>query len=65
MNNKTDDSISIVWHIDDIKEVDDTLTDDQAREVLQRLKNDHDAGIGINWDVIYYTIDAMKEGLEL
>jgi len=60
-----ENSISIVWHIDDIKEVDNTLTNDQARKVLQVLKKTHDASVGINWEVISYTIDAMKEGLEL
>jgi hypothetical protein len=37
----------------------DWLTDDQALEVLFALKSQHDATIGINWDVIRDTADYM------
>jgi hypothetical protein len=54
MNNV--DEIAIKWHIDDIKSRDNSLTDDECRNVLVSLKSDHDATIGINWDVIDETI---------
>ena len=44
--------ISIRWHIDDVKEVRPDLTDEQAREVLQQSRRQHDANIGINWEVL-------------
>ena len=37
------DYITITWHIDDILAIDDTLTESQAREVLQLLKHNHNA----------------------
>lgn len=40
------------WHINDIREQRPDLTDDQCREVLRNLEENHDANIGINWDVI-------------
>ena len=54
------DTISITWHIDDIFEVDDTLTESQAKQVLYLLKHNHNANIGINWDVIEQTIEEVK-----
>ena len=54
------DTISITWHIDDVLELDDTLTKSQARQVLYLLKHNHDASVGINWDVILETIEEVK-----
>lgn len=52
--NKLFDEISIIWSIDDIKERDDQglLTDNDCKIILQCIKHNHDASIGINWDVI-------------
>lgn len=50
------DEIAVKWRIDDIKSRDNSLTDDECRNVLVSLKSDHDATIGINWDVIDETI---------
>lgn len=63
--NDDKNSIAIFWHIDDIKEVDASLTDAQARQVLQRLKSGHDASIGVTWEVIACVIDAMKQAGQL
>ena len=54
-----DDEISIVWHIEDVKEQCNWLTDDQARDVLHNLKHKHDADIGINRDVITITANIL------
>lgn len=54
------DEITIKWHIDDIKSLDETLTDDQCREVLQLAMKNHDANIGINWDTLRYWINEIK-----
>lgn len=53
--------ISIIWQVDDVLAQDPTLTEEQACMVLERLKNKHDANIGINWDVITDTILIMRE----
>ena len=50
------DEIAVKWNIDDIKSRDNSLTDDECRNVLVSLKSDHDATVGINWDVIDETI---------
>ena len=55
------DTIAISWHIDDVKNLDDSLTDEQCREVLQSVKYNHDAILGVNWDTIQYCIDLVKE----
>ncbi|MFL5285239.1 MAG: hypothetical protein ACJ8AW_30750, partial [Rhodopila sp.] len=44
--------IAVTWCIEDVKEVRPDLTDEQAWQVLQQAKQEHDAGIGINWDVL-------------
>ena len=54
------DEISISWHFTDIQEVDDSLTNDEAKQVLQLIKQNHDATIGINWEVIEAWIDYFK-----
>lgn len=46
------DCIIIVWHINDVRELRPELTDDQCREVLRRCDARHDAGIGIDWNII-------------
>jgi hypothetical protein len=37
------------------------LTDEEARKVLQLLKDFHDSTVGINWDTIQATIDYFKK----
>lgn len=56
------DSIDISWHIEDVKEVASDLTDDECRQVLQLAKNDHDATIGINWEVLEFHASQVREG---
>jgi len=51
------DEISITWSYEDVQSEDPTLTDDEARQVLQLMKDGHDATIGINWDTINAWID--------
>ena len=58
--NQLADEISISWHFADIQEVDDSLTNDEARQILQLIKNNHDATVGINWEVIEAWIDYFK-----
>jgi hypothetical protein len=55
------DEISIKWHFTDIQERDDSLTDDEARQVLRLIKRKHDANIGINWETIDIWIDYCKD----
>lgn len=59
------------WHIDDVKHVDSNmrerygnhskapLTDEECRQVLSVLEHNHDATIGINWDVIQSQIENL------
>jgi len=51
------DWITIKWHVDDVLDVREDLTREQAREVLHRVKAEHDANLGVNWEVIEYTAD--------
>jgi hypothetical protein len=54
------DEITISWHFTDIQDRDDSLTNDEARQVLQLIKDGHDANIGINWETIDAWIDYFK-----
>jgi hypothetical protein len=45
-------SIAIVWNVEDVLEVRPDLTEEQAKEVLRRVKHGHDANFGINWEVL-------------
>lgn len=52
LNNSRPYAISIVWHVEDVLHVRPDLTKEQAAVVLESLHDNHDATIGINWDVI-------------
>ena len=54
------DEITISWHFTDVQEVDETLTNDEARQILQLIKRKHDANIGVNWETIDAWIDYYK-----
>jgi len=51
-----DDEIAIIWSVEDVMQECPWLTKDQALEMLYDLKVNHDATIGINWDVIRDTV---------
>jgi len=44
--------IAIIWGIEDVEEVRPDLNKDQAWEVLQACEDEHDASIGLDWDLI-------------
>jgi len=57
-----------LWSIEDVKSTaiekhKIKLTDEQAWEILNNIKNSHDATIGINWDVIECHIDLWISDL--
>jgi len=57
-------AININWCIEDVLETAKNehikLTRKQAGEVLDKCLADHDATIGVNWDVISYHIGCVK-----
>lgn len=55
------DQIEIIWHVEDVIATCPTLTRKQAQEVLRRLQANHDASIGINWDVIEQTANELLQ----
>lgn len=60
VDDKLPDEIHISWHIEDVKSIAEDLTDDECREVLQAAKRGHDATIGINWDVLEFHADEVR-----
>ena len=46
------DYMSVDWHVDDVHEIIEGLTTEQARHVLWRAQHDHDASMGINWQTL-------------
>jgi hypothetical protein len=52
-------SIFIEWCIDDVKDVRPDLDDEQAMEVLEFVKDRHDATIGITWRTLEYAADYL------
>jgi hypothetical protein len=54
-----DDEIAIIWSAEDVLSIREDLTPEQALEVLEQAENSHDAGIGINWDVLATHADWM------
>ena len=56
--------ITIKWTADDIKAraaiFCTLITDEKVDKILLNLMKNHDASIGINWDVIDAEIERMK-----
>lgn len=48
------------WYTDDVLSMDDSLTEDQVRKVMELIARTHDADIGINWEVIKQAIHIIK-----
>ncbi len=55
------DTISISWSVEDVRETAKDLTDWECKRVLQLLKSEHDATIGINWNTIEAWADHVRE----
>ena len=51
--------IAIVWSVEDVLEIRPDLSREQAAEVLEQVSQDHDAGIGINWQTLEYVADEL------
>ena len=67
-----DDTISLEWTTDDVKEQlkskgqENALTTDECRFVLSMMLDKHDATVGVNWDVMDVYINneiIMKESI--
>ena len=55
------DTFYKTWHIDDVLSLNPQLSRDFARLVLQMAMDNHDATIGINWEVLQIYIDRVLE----
>lgn len=55
------DAIAISWHIDDVKGLDGTLTDEEAREILANFNKHHEGSMEQMWHDLQYHIDYYKE----
>lgn len=55
-----EDEIQIIWCVDDVKSIAEDLTDEECRQVLEAVKSNHDATIGINWDVLEYWANQIR-----
>ena len=53
------DKIQIVWTTEDVLQVRPDLNKRQAREVLAKVKENHDAHIGVCWEVIAVTANLL------
>lgn len=60
MEEQLPDEIQITWHFADVQEVDATLTNDEARRILNLMKQYHDATTGINWGTIEAWVSYFK-----
>jgi hypothetical protein len=60
-------TIEIKWSTDDVLMRADAwgiiITEEQGDEILQKVFDSHDAGIGVNWEVIDFHIDNYLENL--
>lgn len=50
-----------VWYEDDVRNVDASVTDEEARATLRHAASHHDAEQGINWDALEAALDAIRQ----
>ena len=59
------DKFSIVWSIDDVlyqaQNDEVSITEDEARHILNMMEKHHDASIGISWETISIYISEYKK----
>jgi hypothetical protein len=55
------DTFYKTWHVDDVLSINSDLSRDYARLVLTMAIDNHDATIGINWEVLQIYIDRVLE----
>jgi len=59
------DWIAVWWNTEDVLSVDgdeeSDLTEEECREILRLADRYHDAENGINWSVLGYWIDQVKD----
>jgi hypothetical protein len=55
------DTFYKIWHTDDVLSLDPSLDRDSARLVLTMAVEQHDANIGINWDVLNEYINQVRK----
>ncbi len=56
---KDEDSVSIVWSVEDVLQVRPDLSREQAREVLTKVEKNHDAAVGVSWDTLSYIAEVL------
>ena len=56
---KDEDSVSIVWSVEDVLQVRPDLSQEQAKKVLTEAKENHDATMGINWGTLSYVAEVL------
>ena len=54
-----EDTISIVWSVEDVLTVRPDLTRDQARDVLYMVEQKHDASMGVCWQTLEIHADWL------
>ena len=57
--------IALIWGTDDViyygEQHGIKITEEKAREILWKIQSNHDAEIGVNWDVIDYYVHEEVE----
>lgn len=57
--------VDFTWSYMDVLEADPTLDKEKAMMVLKEAKRHHDAEVGMNWDVIRFTIEKLRDESKL
>jgi hypothetical protein len=55
------DTFAKIWHVDDVLSINSDLSRDRARLVLTMAMDNHDANIGINWEVLKEYVSQVLE----
>lgn len=61
--------VAVFWHKEDIVwRAEDraiVVSDEEAGQIIEALEANHDASIGINWEVIDFHLDNLKHDQSL
>lgn len=60
VEDKINDTVSFSWHIEDVKSINDKLTDEQAREVLGNFEKHHEGSMEAMWEDLAYHVREVQ-----
>lgn len=57
----TDSQVAIIWSVEDVQSLDENLDDEQAMDVLEHFKENHDGSMEAMWEDLQMAVNEYGE----